>query len=134
MHLRIHHDDDERTASHREIRSNECVRAFAPPVDREAIFTHLIEQELRSGRLNRKARARIVRYACGMGLSATRAGELVRECVDRLAREHDNPDHIFALRILDEPQRPKQLERRLKAVVTIATGLLCYLLWWKLKQ
>jgi len=134
MHLRIHHDDDERPASTRPERPEPSVRAFAPPVDREAIFMQLVDQELRRGRLNKTTRARIVRYACGMGVSATRAGELLRQCVDRLAQEEGNVERIFALRVLREPQRPDRLARRLKAAVTFATALLCYLLWWRLRQ
>jgi len=60
-------------------------RTFIPAVDREAIFRELVRQELRVGRLNRATRARIVRYACGMGLSALQAGKLIENCSEEAA-------------------------------------------------
>ena len=134
MHLRYRSNENANPPSRRTEPRGDTLRPFAPPLDREAIFLQLIDHELRRGRLTKATRARIVRYACGMGVSATRAGELVQACVDRLAREHATPERAFALRILDEPDPPGHVVRRLKAVVTIATSMLCYLLWWKLRE
>ena len=134
MPLRYHSNDEDRPPSHQTELHEDTVRPFAPPLDREDVFVQLIDQELRRGTLTKAARARIVQYACGMGVSATRAGELVRACVDRLARENGIPERAYALRILDEPDRSGRLARRLKAAVTFATAMLCYVLWWKLRK
>lgn len=49
-------------------------------LDTETIFRELIRQEILAGRLNRKQRRRVVRYAAQLGLSAVEAGEMIAEC------------------------------------------------------
>ena len=129
MDLRYHDDEDDRPEPHQPRLRRDALHSFTPRVDSEAIFRQLIDQELRYGRLNKSARARIVRYACGMGLSATQAGDLVRECAERSARQGDPRQREFALRILDEAEEPERVATPLLVAIGIATAFLAYMLW-----
>ena len=124
MDLHYRNDEDDPLQPH-----SDALHAFTPSVDREAIFRQLIDQELRHGRLNKATRARIVGYACGMGVSATRAGELVRECATEMSRQRHAPEREFALRILNEPQEPDRIATPLLLAIGVATVLLGYMVW-----
>lgn len=129
MDLRYHNDEDDRPEPHRTRLRRDTLPSFRPRVDREAIFRQLVDQELRHGRLNKSARARIVRYACGMGLSATRAGELLRECAEQSARQCDPSQRQFALRILNESEERERVATPLLVAIGVATAFLAYMLW-----
>jgi len=107
----------------------ERARPFAPPVDRDAIFRKLIYDEIRSGRLNRERRARVVRYACGMGLSARQAGELVRECAERVAAEYDGRTRRFALRLVEESPRGTGVHPAVIWGIAATVILVALILW-----
>ena len=129
MQLRYHGDDSDRAAPRPSTGTKRGARPFEPSVDREAIFRMLIHQELRHGRLHKSSRARIVRYACGMGLSAVRAGELVRECAEELARDGDAFERQFALRVLRDPGRSDQVPISLLAAIGVLTAVVAYVLY-----
>jgi len=131
MQLRYHDDEADRPEPRRPQPRAHALRPFTPPVDRDAIFRQLIDQELRRGRLNKPARARIVRYACGMGLSATRAGELVRERAERISRECEAPQREFALRVLHETEESGCVATPLLFAIGVAAALLAYMLWYR---
>lgn len=104
-------------------------RPFAPPVDRDAIFRKLIYDEIRNGRLNRERRARVVRYACGMGLSARQAGELVRQCAERVAAEHDGRTRSIALHLVEEAPCGKGVHPAVIWGVAATVILVALVLW-----
>ena len=59
---------------------------FAPSIDMTAIFRQLIADEVRTGRLTRARRRRIVQYAAHLGLSAVQVGRLIAECREEATR------------------------------------------------
>ena len=106
---------------------------FVPPIDSEEIFRRLIADELRSGRLTRAQRRRIVLYGASMGLSAVQIGRLVSTCREE-ALESDNPtERYHALRLV-EPL-PPLIPTHLKISLVIAAAivldvLLIFALCW----
>ena len=96
---------------------------WQPPIDTKDVFRALIEDELRAGRLNARHRARIVRYAAQMGLTAVEAGRLITECqaVAQAAPESPAP----ALRFVPVPPR----RFAIPAHVAITTGVLLVVIW-----
>jgi len=93
--------------------------------DSSTIFRELIVTELRSGRLTPSRRARIVRYASQIGLSAVEAGRLIAECQDEALEHSDETIRGFALRLASSPPRPYALTPR----VAIVTGFLLIIVW-----
>ncbi len=130
MQLRYHDDEADRPGPRRPQPPEDALPSFKPQVDREDIFRQLIDQELRRGRLNKSARARIVRYACGMGLTATRAGELLRECAERSVQQRD-PMQRYALSILHETEEPERVATPLLVAIALATAFLAFMLWYR---
>ena len=98
---------------------------WAPPPDTETIFRELIAAELRAGRLTPLRRARIIRYASQIGLSAVEAGRLIAECRDDALAHSDEKIHEFALRLVDRPSRRPVLTPK----VAITTGILLLIVW-----
>jgi hypothetical protein len=96
---------------------------FLPPIDTEEIFRRLIADELRTGRLTRAHRRRIVQYAAQMGLTATQAGQLVETCRQQALHSTNPNERRYALRLVEPP--PKRGSTRLKValVVTVAVVL-----------
>lgn len=96
----------------------------AVPSKRE-IFRELIVAELRQGRLNPVRRARIVRFASQIGLTAVEAGRMIHECtMEGLA----HPDPIVRQFALSAAE-PRATRRWLQPHVAIITGLLLILIW-----
>jgi|CXWL01.1.fsa_nt_gi hypothetical protein len=93
--------------------------------DTRTIFRELIAAELRAGRLTPSRRARIVRYASQIGLSAVEAGRLVTECQDEALDHSDDTIRGFALRLANPPPRRLSLTPR----VAITTGILLLIVW-----
>ena len=62
---------------------------FAPSIDMTTIFRDLIADEVRTGRLTRARRRRIVQYAAHLGLSAVQVGRLIAECQEEATRSDD---------------------------------------------
>jgi hypothetical protein len=91
-------------------------------LDNRTIFRELIARELRCGRLTAAQRARIVRYASQMGLSAVETGELIAECRAEALRCGDAQVRGFALRLV-EPATP-----RIPTHVKIAAAVLIALI------
>lgn len=99
---------------------------FCPPLpDTKAIFRELIANEIRSGRLTAARRARIVRYASQLGLSAVETGRLIHDCVYEALEDRDPVAQACALRLAAEPPR----RRLLSPQVSIVTGILLILIW-----
>jgi len=73
-------------------------------LDTRMIFREMIAQELRAGRLTRSRRARIVRYAAQLGLSAVEAGEMVASCCNEAFDAGDTRQKKLALRLVRPPQ------------------------------
>ena len=99
---------------------------YCPPLpDTKTIFRELIAAELRTGRLSAARRARIVRYASQIGLSAVEAGRLVSDCIREAAHDADPEVQDFALRLAAPPRPRPFLSHR----VAIVTGVLFILIW-----
>lgn len=99
---------------------------YCPPLpDTKTIFRELIAAELRTGRLSSARRARIVRYAAQLGLSAVESGRLMNECIHEALDDADPHVQKFALRLADAPEPRPLLSHR----VAIVTGLLLILIW-----
>ena len=99
---------------------------FCPSLpDTRTIFRELIAAELRAGRLTPSRRARIVRYASQIGLSAVEAGRLITECHDEALEHSDETIRGFALRIANPPSRRFALTPQ----VAITTGILLLIVW-----
>lgn len=110
---------------HAELFHNDRLPRWAPLPDNETIFRELITTELRAGRLTPLRRARIVRYALQIGLSAVQAGRLIAQCHDEaLARPHESTDG-FALRVVHPPVARLAMKPR----VAIITGILLLIVW-----
>jgi len=75
----------------------------ATSISAKAVFRQLIDEEVRSGRLTALRRRRIVRFAAGMGLSATEVGRLIQECREEAERriEATQADHGLRLAFPD---------------------------------
>ncbi len=93
--------------------------------DAGTIFRELIAVELRAGRLTPSRRARIVRYASQIGLSAVQAGRFITECRDDALDHSDESIRGFALRLADPPPRRFALSPH----VAIITGILLIVIW-----
>ncbi len=91
-------------------------------LDTQTIFREMIARELRCGRLTAAQRARIVRYASQMGLSAVETGELIAECRAEALQSGDARVRGFALRLV-EPAAP-----RIPTLVKIAAVVLVALI------
>lgn len=134
MALRYHDGNIDRRAMNRERVGSEREEVFVPPVDREAIFRELILQEVRYGRLNKAARARIVRYACGMGLSATQAGKLIHTCQEEVARERQSPHTPHQLTIVQsEPRQTRRVSGLLACLIIMTAAAVIALLRQRLQ-
>ena len=93
--------------------------------DTSTIFRELIAVELRAGRLTPLRRARIVRYASQIGLSAAETGQLIAECRDEAFDQSKQKIGDFGLRIVDPPARLPPLAPK----VAITTGILLLMVW-----
>jgi hypothetical protein len=99
---------------------------FCPFVaDRGTIFREMIAAELRAGRLTPLRRARIVRYASQLGLSAVEAGRLITECHQKALDFSDVPN--LELRIGIEAAPPRRFAVSSRFAIT--TGILLIVLW-----
>lgn len=108
---------------------------FQPSIDMTTIFRDLIADEVRTGRLSRARRRRIVQYAAHLGLSAVQVGRLIAECQEESTR---SDDHVGGLSIEDwrlkteatihNPQspvhRPPSVPMPLKIAVVVAAAML----------
>ncbi len=129
MVLRYRDGNIDRRRVNRDHTGAERTDTFIPPVDREAIFRELILQEVRYGRLNKASRARIVRYACGMGLSATQAGKLIHTCQEEVARERrssQTPHQLTLVRA--EPRRSRRGSGLLACLIIMTAAVVFALL------
>ena len=96
----------------------------APP-DTSVIFREMIAAELRAGRLTRLRRARMVRYASQLGMSAAEAGRLIRECrQDELELSDGSSPKLRLHKAIDRPRRFAIPSR-----FAITTGILLILIW-----
>jgi hypothetical protein len=99
---------------------------FCPPLpDTKTIFREMIAAEIRAGRLSAARRARIVRYASQIGLSAVETGRLIHDCVYEALEDRDPAVQACALRLAVQPPR----RRLLSPHVSIVTGILLILIW-----
>jgi hypothetical protein len=102
---------------------------FLPPIDTEEIFRKLIADELRTGRLTRAHRRRIVQYAAQMGLSATQAGRLVEACREQALHSTDPTERRYALRLVEPPPKHTSTRFKIALVVTAAVVLNALLIY-----
>ncbi len=91
----------------------------APP-DTSMIFREMIAAELGAGRLTRVRRARILRYASQLGLSAAEAGRLIREC----RQEFELSDGLGLHAVTPPPRRSA-----ISSGFAITTGILLIVIW-----
>jgi hypothetical protein len=80
----------------------------------------LIARELRSGRLTPARRAKIVRYAAQLGLSAVEAGRLVTACHEEVLRSDDPTERRHALRLAESPATRWPLPLKLALTLVLA--------------
>lgn len=95
----------------------------SPILDAKEIFREMILTEICSGRLTARRRARIVRYAAQLGLSALQAGRLISEC--QLVAFEESPSPRPSLRLAYTPPARHWLQPR----VAIVTGILLLIVW-----
>jgi hypothetical protein len=96
----------------------------APP-DPSVIFRELIAAELRAGRLTRGRRARIVRYASQLGLSAAEAGRLITECHQEALQLSDDSEPELRFQSAAGPPRRTATSSHF----AIITGILVIVIW-----
>ena len=72
--------------------------------DLDTIFRQLIEDEIRSGRLTKARRKRIVGYAAQLRISAVHAGQLIESCRQKVLESNDATQQSHALRLV--PSQP----------------------------
>ena len=102
---------------------------FVPSIDTRDIFRQMIADEIRSGRLSRGRRRRIVRYATSMGVSAVEAGKLIAACRDQLL-DSDEPEHRYhALRLIDPPPSRAPSAVRLALILAAALAADALVVW-----
>jgi len=103
-----------------------------PHIDTNMVFRELILDEIRSGRLSRSRRRRIVRYAAALGLSAVDAGNMIAECREQLLDEEDPVSQGHALRLVepDPTLIPAGLKLALAAALAIVLDILLFNLFW----
>ncbi len=94
---------------------------FVPPLDSEEIFRRLIADELRSGRLTRAQRRRIVLYGASMGLSAVRIGRLVSTCREEALESGNRAERYHALRLVEPP--PPLIPTHIKISLMVAAAI-----------
>lgn len=96
-----------------------------PAIDQRMVFRELIAAEVRNGRMNRHQRARIVRYAAQLGLSAVETGQLIAECQETIRpRDEQSEDLPDACSSRSAPHA-----RTLTPRVAIVTGILLLIIW-----
>ena len=88
---------------------------IAQQCDVDAVFRQLIEDEIRSGRLTKSRRRRIVRYAAQLRLSAVEAGQLIEACRQRVLEDSQPQQQPHALRLV---QAKKQTRGRCRGEET----------------
>lgn len=99
---------------------------FATRISTREVFERMIEHELRSGRLTRGRRRRIVRYAARLGMSAVEAGRFLETCRANALTSADPAERSFALRLADPPTTGESWISKL--TVAVAAGVLLALL------
>ncbi len=101
---------------------------FAPSIDMTVIFRELIADEVRTGRLTRARRRRIVQYAAQLGLSAVQVGRLIAECRRQATRSDDPAVRHHGLRLVDHRKAalptPPSVSMPLKIAVLVAAAIL----------
>ena len=107
-----------------------AARTSAPSLDTKAIFRQLIEEEIRSGRLTRSRRKRIIRYAAQLQLSAVEAGRLIEQSKLIALRSDDPTEHRHALRLAAPESAGISTTARIWLVVIGAIVLDGWVLWW----
>ncbi|UCE62325.1 MAG: hypothetical protein JSU63_11545 [Phycisphaerales bacterium] len=95
---------------------------FTPSIDNREVFRRLIADELRNGRLTPARRRRIVRYAAGMGLSATEAGRMVTACREEVLKSANPVERNHALRLV-EPN-PVRIPNSARLSLVLAAAIL----------
>ena len=95
---------------------------FTPSMDTEEVFRNLITDELRSGRLTPARRRRSVQYATRLGLTAVRAGRLVKSCREEVLKSDDATERYYALRLID-PVSPV-ISARIKIALMITGAII----------
>lgn len=94
-------------------------------LDQREIFCELIAAEVRCGRLTPMRRARIVRFASQLGLSATEAGQMIAQCKRMASAGDAELSEAWIPRLQPRVSRPV----RLSPSVAIVTGVLLLVIW-----
>jgi len=94
---------------------------YVPSIGTRDIFRKLIADELRSGRLTRSQRYRIVRYGTSMGLSAVQMGRLINECREEVLQSRDETERYHALRLIEPP--PPLISTHVKIWLVVAAAI-----------
>ena len=102
------------------------VSSYAPAIDTRDVFRQLIAEEIRSGRLTRARRRRIVRYGAALGMSAVEAGQLIATCRKEAMDSGDPAARYHALKLV-EPE-PERISVAVKISAVIALAILLDLL------
>ena len=95
--------------------------------DTKTIFREMIAAELRAERLTPLRRARMVRYASQLGISASEAGRLIAEChqeTRELSKESNAA--VSPHPLAGTPPR----DFAVSSVMAITTGIVLVLIWF----
>ncbi len=104
--------------------------AYVPSIDTHEIFRQMIAEELRSGRLTAARRRRIIRYAAGMGLSASEAGTLVETCREQALQSDNVEERACALRLAPRETEHIPIAMKLSVILLLVVlADLIVLLW-----
>ncbi len=127
--------DDFHAAQKRDRAADGDPSVYVPSIDMTVIFRELIADEVRTGRLTRARRRRIVQYAAHLGLSAVQVGRLIAECQEEATRSDDRVGGLsicdWRLKTestIDDRQspvhRPPPVPMPLKIAVVVAAAML----------
>ncbi|MGD2109630.1 MAG: hypothetical protein PVI86_09585 [Phycisphaerae bacterium] len=99
------------------------IPVYVPSIDTDDIFRRLIADELRSGRLTRAQRKRIVSYGTSMGLTAVQMGRLIETCRTEALESDDETERYHALRLADPASPVIPTHVKIWALVAAAIAL-----------
>ena len=84
------------------------------------VFEALLDAELRSGRLDRAGRRRIIAFASQLGLSALEVGRMIEQARKTALEDEDPAARHHALTLVDPPVERVPIVYKLTVLVVIA--------------
>ena len=94
-------------------------------IDHREIFRELIATEVKAGRMTSFRRARIVRFASQLGLSAVETGRLIMECQNLAQSQREHASGEPGLEMTECLEKAPAISPR----AAIVTGVLLLTIW-----